>query len=350
MRFSIAVCLSLSLIVGSSLLVRRTDFLQPSVSSLTAEASIEEYAIPDPFSPYPDGSNGIELSAVEVTEAVDFWRRQLLTNSTNGRAHYYIANGLLIQGEYLDAAAAYRKAIAYEPTNELSYRNLALILILVGEAQDERIELLRESARLAPDNISILSTLASQLQDQGYYAESADVFTQALQLDDDNVYMHLSLGESLSAQRKYAEAATAYRNAMRLAPNDDDAREGLAKALYRQGQVEEAVAVDRRVHYYIADVYSIREQHVEAEINYREAVRLNPDFAEAHIKLASTLHELDKVDEAKTFYEQAIEMVEDNPSSGGPFLQYLYDSYSSLLREQGLDTEPAVQERLSGSS
>ena len=350
MRFSLVVCLSLSLIAGSSWLVRRTDLLSQSASSLTAKASTEAYTIPDPFSPYPDSLNRVGLSAVEVTEAVAFWRRQLLTDSTDGRAYYYIASGLLIQGEYLDAAAAYRKAITYEPANELSYRNLALILILVGEAKDERIELLRESARLAPDNVSILSTLARQLKDQGYYAESADVFTQALQLDDDNLQMHLSLGESLSAQKKYAEAATAYRNAMRLAPDDDDAREGLAKALYRHGQVEEAVSVDRRVHYYIAEVYSIRKQHVEAEINYQEAVRLNPDFTEAYIKLASTLQELGRVDEAETFYERAIEMVEDNPSSGGPFLQYLYDSYSSLIREQGLDAEPTIQERLSGSS
>ena len=54
--------------------------------------------LPDPFSPYPDSLNGVGLPAMEVAEAVAFWRRQLLTDSTDGKAYYYIANGLLIRG------------------------------------------------------------------------------------------------------------------------------------------------------------------------------------------------------------------------------------------------------------
>ncbi len=100
------------------------------------------------------------------------------------------------------------------------------------------------------------------------------------------------------------------------------------------------------MNYYIGDTYRIYEQYSAAEVNYREAIRLNPDFAEAYIKLAVTLHDLGELDESETFFSQAIQMVESNPQSGGPFVQYLYDSYSLLLKEQDRDTEAeAVQAR-----
>ena len=139
-----------------------------------------------------------------------------------------------------------------------------------------------------------------ELQYQGYDAEAANAFAQAIQLDSDNDHLYFLMGQSFHAQKKYEAAATAYRDAIRLAPDNDTARRNLAEVLYRQGQVEKAIAIDSKVNYYIGDEYRIYEQYSAAEVNYREAVRLNPDFAEAYIKLAVTLHDLGKTDEAET--------------------------------------------------
>lgn len=345
MRLSLVVGLGLSFLLASPLPIQQ-GLSQEESPSLPAETSADEYVIPDPYQPLSDDSDVPRLSEEEMTAAETFWRRKVLRNSTNGTAHYYVANALLIRGEYLAAESAYRRAIAYDPINAIARKNLALILMFLGEASDERLALLRESARLAPNDAYIASVLARELQYQGYDDEAATAFAQAIRLDSDNDRLYFLMGQSFHAQRRYEAAATAYRDAIRLAPENDTARRHLAEVLYRQGEVEAAIAIDSKVNYYIGDEYRIYGQYPAAEVNYREAVRLNPDFAEAYIKLAVTLHDLGKTDEAETFYKQAIERVESDPQPGRPFVQYLYDSYSLLLQEQGRDAEAeAIQAR-----
>ncbi len=286
------------------------------------------------------------MSETVLVEAEAFWRRKILLDSSDGVAHYQLANVLLSQGDYQAAEAAYRKAIEHGSDNAIAYKNLGMLLTFLGEASDERLELLREAARLAPDDAETVTILARELQYQGEYDESADAAARAIQIDPNNDQLYLLRGESLAAQKKYNAAATAYREAIRLAPENEEARRSLAEVLYRDGQAEAAIAADRKVNYYIGDTYRIYEQYSAAAVNYREAVRLNPDFAEAYIKLAVTLHDLGKTDEAETVYDQAIQMVERDPQPGRPFVQYLYDSYSLLLKEQGRESEAeAIQAR-----
>lgn len=342
MRLSLVVGLGLSFLLGSSFLIREYGLSQEESPSLPAEASLSEYVIPDPYQSLAGDSDVQRLSEDKLAAAETFWRRRALRDSTDGTAHYHVANALLSRGEYQAAEAAYRRAIAYDPTNAITHKNLAIILIFKGEAPDERLELLRESARLAPNAADIAAVLARELQYQGYYDEATNAFAQAIRLDSGNDQLYLLMGQAFHAQKKYEAAATAYRDAIRLAPDNDTARRSLAEALYRQGQVEEAIAIDRKVNYYIGDEYRIYEQYSAAAVNYREAVRLNPDFAEAYIKLSVTLHDLGKTDEAEAFYKQAIEKVESDPQPGRPFVQHLYDSYSLLLSEQSRDAEAAA--------
>src|SRR5262249_31409757 len=73
------------------------------------------------------------------------------------------------------------------------------------------------------------------------------------------------LGSALKVQGKLDEAAAAYREAIRLEPNHAQAYSGLVLALKDQGKLDEAVAA------------------------YREAIRLKPDNAEVHFHLGGVL-------------------------------------------------------------
>ncbi len=349
MRSSLVVGLSLSFFLGSTVLIQQK-FFHAESQSLPTDSSLARYEIPDPFQQATPELNSSSLSETVLVEAEAFWRRKILLDSSDGVAHYQLANVLLSQGDHQAAEAAYRKAIEHGSDNAIAYKNLGMLLALRGEASDERLDLLREAARLAPDDAETVAILARELQYQGEYDESADAAARAIQIDSNNDQLYLQLyllrGESLAAQKKYNAAAAAYREAIRLAPENEEARRSLAEVLYRDGQVEAAIAADRKVNYYIGDTYRIYEQYSAAAVNYREAVRLNPDFAEAYIKLAVTLHDLGKTDEAETVYDQAIQMVERDPQPGRPFVQYLYDSYSLLLKEQGRESEAeAIQAR-----
>ena len=90
-----------------------------------------------------------------------------------------------------------------------------------------------------------------------------------------NPELHFQNGESLRAQKNYSVAVTEYREAIRLKPDYPAAQAGLANALADKGELDNA----------------IRE--------FREIVRLNPSDASAHQALGELLSNKGELDAAK---------------------------------------------------
>ena len=76
---------------------------------------------------------------------------------------------------------------------------------------------------------------------------------------------HLDVGIELCAKGKLAEAVEQFREAIRIKPEYAEAYSKLGLALERQGKVEEAV------------------------VAYREAIRSKPDLADSHVQLGHAL-------------------------------------------------------------
>jgi Flp pilus assembly protein TadD len=96
-------------------------------------------------------------------------------------------------------------------------------------------------------------------------------------------------GQELFGQEKYAEAEVYYREAVRLEPNDDIYQNKLGDALARQGK------------------------YAEAESSYREAARLKPDEDLYYFNLGWVLKEQKKYAEAGQAYHEAMRI---NPKDG----------------------------------
>ena len=99
-------------------------------------------------------------------------------------------------------------------------------------------------------------------------------------------------------QGKLEEAIAAYRTAIRLKPDYAEAHYNLGIALHDQGKLEEAIA------------------------EYRTAIRLKPDYANAHYNLGLALHDQGKLEEAIAEYRAAIRLKPDDaeptPTSATP--------------------------------
>ena len=92
---------------------------------------------------------------------------------------------------------------------------------------------------------------------------------------------HLRLGESLWARRRMPEAAEAYREAVKLDPEYAQAHVMLGVTLASLGQVDEAVQA------------------------YRQALAIQPGNATAHFNLAAILEDQGQTEEALGHYQQA---------------------------------------------
>ncbi len=143
---------------------------------------------------------------------------------------------------------------------------------------------------------------------------------------------HNNLGNALAVLGRQPEAVAEYDEALRLQPDYLDARGNRGSALGQGGQWAAAIADyqevlrrrpnDRRVqgylaemHYRLANSLANADRLAAAVPRYREAVRLNPAYAEAYANLGLALAGLQQNGEAVAQLEQALRIRPDYPEA-----------------------------------
>jgi tetratricopeptide (TPR) repeat protein len=101
----------------------------------------------------------------------------------------------------------------------------------------------------------------------------------------------LDLGLALAGQGKIDEAITQYTDALRIKPDFAEAHLNLGTALAAQGRIDEAMA------------------------QYSEALRIKPDFPGAHINMGAALAGQGRIDEAIAQYFEALRIKPDFPEA-----------------------------------
>jgi len=139
------------------------------------------------------------------------------------------------------------------------------------------------------------------------------------------------------------------QEALRLAPNDPEAYYSLAVALAKQQRVDEAVLCFRQAlrvkpdfadaHKQLGDV--LRRGGIaavdECVASYREAIRLQPDDAEAYCKLGGTLKHMGLLDEGVSALRRACELRPESASFHSILLYCMHfhaDSDPVLLAQE----------------
>jgi tetratricopeptide (TPR) repeat protein len=126
---------------------------------------------------------------------------------------------------------------------------------------------------------------SGQLQ---YWENSTTLWTHALAVTTGNNIAHNNLGVALAGQGKIDEAIVQYSEALRTKPNYANAHNNLGVALDDQGKIDEAIA------------------------QYIEALRIRPDYANAHINLGVALANQGKIDEAIAHFTEALRIEPDS--------------------------------------
>ena len=147
------------------------------------------------------------------------------------------------------------------------------------------------------------SQAVSRLLAEGARFEAAQQYDRALQSFQEAARRaprderpHQQLGTLYLAQRKYDQAIEEFEAAGRLSPGDPQSRLGLGMAYRLKGDLTKAQQIFEAVlgknpqtaegQRLLADLYADQKLYGDAIAHYREALRLEPNMAEAHNNLA----------------------------------------------------------------
>ncbi len=187
------------------------------------------------------------------SEAAQCFRRVVVLDPANFRAHFHLGNALKDQSLHAEAAACYRQTLELNPQHADALNNLGILLKVDGQ-----------------------------------HAQAADCYRQALRIQPRHVDALHNLGVFLSDQKRWSEAAECFRQAIEVDPGIAAAQVHLANVLCQQGLLEVGVT------------------------HYRQALALEPANAEAHHNLATTLRDLGMFDEAQVHYDAALRVLPGN--------------------------------------
>jgi tetratricopeptide (TPR) repeat protein len=247
--------------------------------------------------------------AGQFAEAEQAYRRA--TELAPGNPWPWVLLGGVLQEHLqrpLDAAAAYRRALALDPELEWVRDRLAAF-------DDEReieaaVEVPATAVAAVADEAWEQVTLAKKhYEPQGRYDEAEAAYRRAISINPRYAMAWAFLGDLLRDHgERYEEAEAAYRKVSELDPHNAWPWARLAELLH-----------DRLGRY------------GEAEAGYRHALEIAPDDSWLHGKLGQLLHEdLARPEEAEEHYRKAIRLRPD---------AWLWTQLALLLQQFGRSTE-----------
>ena len=154
------------------------------------------------------------------------------------------------------------------------------------------------------------------------WKDSLSLWQHAVDVTSANAYAQYNLGVVLTKEGRLDEGIARFREALRIKPDYADVHIDLGNALTTRGATDEAIA---GVHNRRTPATRITPRralcwetcfarvggHSEASAQYREAIRLRPDLAQAHNELGNALTDAGQFAEAATEYAEAVRLAPD---------------------------------------
>jgi tetratricopeptide (TPR) repeat protein len=191
-------------------------------------------------------------------------------------------------GQLDEAIAEYRVAIRLDKDFAIAHSNLGSALGRKG-LLDDAIAESREAIRIKRDFATAHCVLGAALAGKGLLDEGIAEHRAAIRLNKDYANAHYNLGVVLSRKGRLEDGIPHYRAAIRIKKDFFEAHGNLGEALADKGLLDEAIEEYREairikrdsaeVHGYLATAFMDKRMLDEAIEEYREIIRIKRDEA-----------------------------------------------------------------------
>ncbi|NTV13182.1 MAG: tetratricopeptide repeat protein [Desulfobulbaceae bacterium] len=160
-------------------------------------------------------------------------------------------------------------------------------------------------------SVTIVSAIVLSGSQVKLWKNGRTLYGHTLSVTSHNWLIQNNLGMTLLAEEKFAEAITPFTEALKILPDYTEAHNNLGFALLERGKTREAAE------------------------HFSEALRIKPDYAEAHNNLGYALAIQGKTQEAVAHYSEALRLKPDYAQA--------HNTYGMALAEMGKTQEAAEQ-------
>ncbi|HEY4085840.1 MAG TPA: tetratricopeptide repeat protein [Bryobacteraceae bacterium] len=204
-------------------------------------------------------------------------------------------------GLYLDEATLYRKTLAENPQAFMAWVNLALVVDKTPGHEEEAIRLTNKALEIRPNSAEAVNNIGMFLEELNRHQESLAAYRKAEALSPTLETAHWGIANGLAAMPGHEEEAIReYQAALRVKPEDERAFTGLGRIYLRMpGRLQDAITNFRisaqldpgsyGPHVELGEALTRAGDTAGAIAEYREAIELKHDYAEAHLNLGAAL-------------------------------------------------------------
>lgn len=216
-------------------------------------------------------------------------------------------------GYWRDSVTLFEHTLQVTADNYIVDNNLGAALTGQGRL-DEGLRYLEEARRIRPDHAPTLSNLGVALQGKGRVQEAINLYREAVKFKPTHVEAWFNLGNALEKTGDLDGAIAAFREAAQLQPDDPAIAGRLQAAVAAKQRPASApqgyagAAGDALADYQQGNALRDQGRLDDATAAYRAAIRLDPNFAEAHNNLGSVLGRQGRSDEAILELSKALEL------------------------------------------
>ena len=189
--------------------------------------------------------------------------------------------------------------------------------------QNERsLDAFRHAPILAPDNEEHWLNLTRELMELNRHPDAIAVVQDALAANPKSYALHLRMGAAQLAAGHYAEAERVFRDLVSAGDPLPTGYVGLAQVLMRTGRADEAateLAIAQQklgpnflISYFRGLAFERMGKPEEAINAFQDALRLNPNNAEAHLSLGKTEMSAGRLDAAISELQEALRLSPNN--------------------------------------
>jgi tetratricopeptide (TPR) repeat protein len=268
--------------------------LEKGLADLDRELKVQQPRVADWYLVLGDGWQ----ASRKPVEAVAAYERAVRLRPDSLRGLLSLAASLRSAGQTARSAEVFGRAIALAPTDGRAWYQAGMLAATLGRAK-EAIDKLQKAIALDPDLAGEYTSLADMLTRTGQNDRAEAALREALRIDPyDSTAWDLT-GRAVAGKAQLPEALYDFERANRYRPDFAPHLYDYALALMSAGKLEDAqIAVEKALkadpklaeaHQLFGRLLAGKRRWPEAAGEYREALRLRPDFERVQLDLASAL-------------------------------------------------------------